>query len=159
MKELFYFSFADVMAKVEYDAGNNELKYATQRRLAPVERVVIETYILQVIASEKTNYYTETPSNFLCLGVDLRLVAYLDHFKFGVAIKNIRVHEKKVDGAVNELIGSAMENYYGEKIGDALKDGKTGNLWELVNAYNQYAKKKIALESLQKNADAKEGEM
>ena len=73
MKELLYFSFADMMVKVEYNKDANSLRYASHRKVTFGERVIVEQYLLTNIAV-KTDYYKKQPALFIYLGIDAQLV-------------------------------------------------------------------------------------
>lgn len=63
MNELFYFTFADLMIRVEYNADANTLRYASHRKITFDERVLVEQYLLSTVAL-KTDYYKKTAGTF-----------------------------------------------------------------------------------------------
>jgi hypothetical protein len=162
MKELLYFSFADLMARVEYHQEANSLRYATHRKMSHSERIVIEQYILTNIAL-KTEYYKRQPALFIYVGVDAQLAKELDLFHLKNTLKTLVEKEKDVKDSVHGLINQSMQNYYFEQIGDAIldvrreiksaaagsPDGRLDQLKikmeELVKAYNSYTDQKITI--------------
>jgi hypothetical protein len=169
MKELLYFSFSDLLVKVEYSKDANSLKYCSHREIAFEERVVIEQYLLTNIAV-KTDFYNCYPALFIYLGKDEKLVRDLNLFHLKNTIKFLAGREKEVKEKVDELINNSMSNYYFEQIGDtilelrkSLKIAKDPDdnqhnvlivqetkekMLELIKAYNLYASKKISIENV-----------
>jgi len=169
MKELLYFSFSDLLVKVEYSRDANSLKYASHREIAFDERVVIEQYLLTNIAV-KTDFYNRHPALFIYLGKDEKLIRDLNLFHLKNTIKFLAGREKEVKEKVDELINNSMSNYYFEQIGDtilklreSLKHGEKQHddqhnvlvvqetkekMRELIKAYNLYADKKISIENV-----------
>ncbi len=169
MKELLYFSFSDLLVKVEYSKDANSLKYASHREIAFDERVVIEQYLLTNIAV-KTDFYNRHPALFIYLGKDEKLIRDLNLFHLKNTIKFLAGREKEVKEKVDELISNSMSNYYFEQIGDTivklrqnLKIGENQHddqhnvlvvqetkekMMELIKAYNLYANKKISIENV-----------
>ncbi len=177
MKELFYFSFADLMARIEYHQNANSLRYATHRKIAFTERVIVEQYLLANFAP-KTEYYQRQPAHFVYLGTDKQLMKALDTFHLQGASRELQ--EKDVSDSVSSLISRSMQNYYFEQIGDTIlnarrdlahdeagftdeRRGRTGFSFEntnasrgkrkmklqaLVEAYNFYADQKIAMSEI-----------
>jgi hypothetical protein len=162
MKELLYFSFADLMARVEYHQEANSLRYVTHRKMTYGERAVVEQYILTNFAL-KTDYYKRQPSLFIYVGLDAQLVKELNLFHLKNTLKTLVEKEKDVKDSVNGLISQSMQNYYFEQIGDMIlaarrevKEGETGcssvrldqlkiKMEELVRAYNDYTDQKITI--------------
>ncbi|HHL71720.1 MAG TPA: hypothetical protein ENJ29_04330 [Bacteroidetes bacterium] len=162
MKELLYFSFADLMVRVEYNKEANSLRYSSHRKVTFGERVIIEQYLLTNIAL-KTEYYKKQPALFIYLGVDAQLVKDLNLFHLKNTLKTLVDKEKDVKASVNDLINQSMLNFYFEKIGDTILelretiegevDDDTLNqyrekLEELVEAYNLYADEKINMQKV-----------
>ncbi len=162
MKELLYFSFADLMVRVEYNKEANSLRYSSHRKVTFGERVIIEQYLLTNIAL-KTEYYKKQPALFIYLGVDAQLVKDLNLFHLKNTLKTLVDKEKDVKASVNDLINQSMLNFYFEKIGDTIlelretiegdADDETLNryrekLEELVEAYNLYADEKINMQKV-----------
>ncbi|MBN1352439.1 hypothetical protein JXJ21_23780, partial [candidate division KSB1 bacterium] len=79
MKELLYFSFSDLLVRVEYSQEANSLKYSSHRDMKFGERVIVEQYLLSNFAL-KTEYYNRQPALFIYLGVDKKLVKDLNLF-------------------------------------------------------------------------------
>jgi hypothetical protein len=163
MKELLYFSFADLMVRVEYNHDANSLRYSSHRKVSFGERVIIEQYLLTNIAL-KTDYYKKQPALFIYLGVDSQLVKDLNRFHLKSTLKTLVDKEKDVKASVNDLINQSMLNFYFEKIGDMilsirhevecnpenddiLREYKR-RLEELVDAYNLYAEEKINVQKV-----------
>jgi len=162
MKELLYFSFADLMARVEYHQEANSLRYVTHRKMTYGERVVVEQYILTNFAL-KTDYYKRHPALFIYVGLDAQLVKELNLFHLKNTLKTLVEKEKDVKDSVNGLISQSMQNYYFEQIGDMIlaarrevKENETGcssvrldqlkiKMEELVRAYNNYTDQKITI--------------
>ncbi|MCI0694791.1 hypothetical protein L0337_22640 [candidate division KSB1 bacterium] len=174
MKELFYFSFADLMARIEYHQAANSLRYATHREMTFNERFIVEQYLLADFAP-KTEYYKRQPASFIYLGTDKQLTKAMDTLH----LKNTsrELEEQEVNDSVSGLISRSMQNYYFEQIGDmilearremaaveaGIADERRGRsrfslenmnascgrrkkkLAELVEAYNVYADQKIAI--------------
>lgn len=165
MKELFYFSFADLMARIEYHQEANSLRYATHRKMAISERLIVEQYLLTNFA-QKTEYYQRQPALFVYLGTDAQLTKDLDLFHLKNTLKELVEKEKDVKDSVTGLISQSMQNYYFEQIGDAIlaarreianveidrADERLGNLKmrmeELVKAYNVYTDQKITIDEI-----------
>jgi len=169
MKELLYFSFADLLVKLEYSKEANSLKYASHREISFDERVVIEQYLLTNMAV-KTDFYNRYPALFIYLGKDEKLVRDLNLFHLKNTLKFLAGREKEVKEKVDELINSSMSNYYFERIGDTIvelrktlktgqeTDGSEHNVMivketqekmnELIKAYNLYSNKKISMEAV-----------
>jgi hypothetical protein len=162
MKELLYFSFADMMARVEYHEEANSLRYATHRKMTFGERIIVEQYLLTKIAL-KTEYYKRQPALFIYLGIDAQLIKDLNLFHLKNTLKSLAEKEKDVKDSVNGLINQSMQAYYFEQIGDTILDirreiehhsaGRAGERFnllkmkieELVKAYNLYTEQKITI--------------
>lgn len=159
MKELLYFSFADLMVRVEYNQDANSLRYASHRKITFGERVIVEQYLLTNIAL-KTDYYKKHPALFISLGVDAALVKDLNLFHLKNTLKFLVDKEKDVKASVNELISQSMVSYYFEQIGDTIleirqavasgaKDEGLNKLKvkveELIKAYNLYSDQKLTV--------------
>lgn len=174
MKELIYFSFADLMARIEYHREANSLRYATHRKMAFTERVIVEQYLLANFAP-KTEYYQRQPAHFIYLGTDKQLMKAFDTLHLQGASRELE--EKDVNDSVSSLISRSMQNYYFEQIGDTIlnarrelanveagfTDERRGRprfsfentndsrgkrkmkLQKLVDAYNFYADQKITM--------------
>ncbi|MCL4708765.1 hypothetical protein KJ068_26695 [bacterium] len=160
MKELFYFSFADLMARIEYHREANSLCYATHRKITFRERVIVERFLLNTVAL-LTDYYKRQPALFVCLGTDPQLAKALDKFHSENTVREPVVDEKEINDSVRSLISRSMQNYYFEQIGETILEarrcvasGKAGfaddrhgrgkvKLEELVKAYNVYTDQKI----------------
>lgn len=155
MNELFYFAFADLMTRIEYNKEGNSLRYASHRIMTAGERMVIEQYLLTSIAA-KTDYYKRRPSRFIYLGVEKPLVKNLNNFYFRATPEK----EMDVTASVQGLINQSMQNYYFEQIGDAivtmrqeLRNGTVPariapfrrKMEALVEAYNHYTEQKISV--------------
>jgi len=162
MKELLYFSFSDLMVRVEYAPEANSLRYAAHREVTFGERVIVEQYLLTTVAP-KTEYYKRQPAIFVYIGVDVQLKKELNLFHLKNTLKHLAGKEKEVNEKVSALINEAMTNYYFEKIGDtllALKDSvrsraacslteeERSKIMTLVSAYNTYSPRKIDAEEL-----------
>lgn len=160
MKELFYFSFADLIARIEYHHEANALCYATHRKITFRERVIVERFLLNTVALQ-TDYYKRQPALFVCLGTDLHLAKVWDKFHAENTVPEPAGYAKEIEDSIRGLIGRSMQNYYFEQIGEAILEarrnmanGKTGfaddrqgrgkvKLEELVKAYNVYTDQKI----------------
>lgn len=166
MKELLYFSFSDLLVRVEYSKEANSLKYSSHRDISFGERVVIEQYLLSNIAL-KTEYYNRHPALFIYLGKDEKLTKDLNLFHLKNTLKFLSGREKNVKEKVDDLISNSMSNYYFERIGDTIlefrktiKDDNEQNekvicieetkekMDELIKAYNLYSDKKISIENV-----------
>jgi len=163
MKELLYFSFADLMARVEYHQEANSLRYATHRQMSHGERVVVEQYILTNIGP-KTGYYKKLPAMFIYIGLEAQLVKELNLFHLKNTLKTLVEKEKDVKSSVDGLISQSMQNYYFEQIGDTILAARRGvknvdcteerleplklKLEELIKAYNTYAEQKITINEI-----------
>ncbi|MBN1154658.1 hypothetical protein JXB12_07020 [candidate division KSB1 bacterium] len=162
MKELLYFSFSDLLIRVQYSKQTNSLKYSSHRSISFGERVVIEQYILSTVAL-KTDWYNQSPALFIYLGEDESLVKDLNLLHLKNTIKVLSDRDNEIKKEVNDLIANSMTNYYFEQIGDELLSLRQklnesideellsewmGNIDELVKAYNQYSKKKIKVDDI-----------
>jgi hypothetical protein len=177
MKELFYFSFADLMARIEYHQNANSLRYATHREMTVSERVAVEQYLLTGFAM-KTEYYKRQPAHFAYLGTEKQLTKALEAFQLQGASRALA--EKNVNDSVSSLISRSMQNYYFEQIGDTILQARRElanveagfadeghgrprfsfenandsrgrrkmRLQELVEAYNFYADQKISVSEI-----------
>lgn len=158
MKELFYFSFAEIMARVEYQQQVNALSYATHRKMTANERALVEQYLLAKVAV-KTGYYNQPRSRFNYLGVEVQLARFLEHYN----CKSGTEKEQEVSALVKELINHSMQNFYFEQIGDALlalrrelrSDESAARvaplrrkIGELVQAYNHYSEQSLNLDEV-----------
>lgn len=159
MNELFYFSFADLMVRVEYSREANALRYASHRKMTFNERVVVEQYLLANFAV-KTEYYKQQASLFVYLGLEAQLTKDLNLFHLKSTLKTLVDKEKDVKASVQSLISSSMENYYFEKIGETIiamreevQKGFTQEcvqplrvrMEELVKAYNLHSRQQLSL--------------
>lgn len=161
MKELLYFSFSDLLVRVEYSKEANSLKYAAHRDISFGERVVIEQYLLSNIAL-KTEYYNRYPALFIFLGKDTKLLRDLNLFHLKNTIKFLAGRDKEVKQQVDGLIAKSMSNYYFEQIGDEILTLRRQvndkydvdylqskqKMKELVKAYNVYSDKKITIDDV-----------
>lgn len=160
MKELFYFSFADLMARIEYHRAANALRYATHRAMTLQERLLVEQHLLASFA-QKTEYFEREPSLFIYLGTDKELAQLLEDFHTRNRLQEFG--DEEITASVDKLISQSLEQYYFERIGDALlearhtlaenvtgdpalpRDRRRAKLQELVDAYNHYTGQKITL--------------
>jgi len=157
MNELFYFSFADLMVRVEYNEEANSLRYSSHRKLTFDERTIVEQYLLTAVAP-KTDYYRLYPALFVYLGTEKQLANDLERFHLRNRRKTLAAREDDVKTKVEGLIAHAMQNYYFEQIGDMIlamrQQTRQGlgrqklasfkrKMEELVKAYNFYSDKKI----------------
>lgn len=168
MKELLYFSFSDLLVRVEYSKEANSLKYASHRDVSLSERVVIEQYLLSNIAL-KTDYYNRHPALFVYLGKDEKLVRDLNMFHLKNTLKFLADREKELKEKVDTLVSSSMSNYYFEQIGDTIlelrknlkqyQDGIESNdftvvketrakIDKLIEAYNLHSGKQISIQNV-----------
>lgn len=162
MKELFYFSFSDLMIQVQYRDHANSLQYSSHRKITFGERVIIEQYLLTNVAV-KTEYYNKHPAMLVYLGINSKLVKDLSLFHIKNTIKSLKDKEQNVDKTVKDLIDRSMSNYYFEQIGNTILEirklmreplpGKElihfrNKLVDLVNAYNLYAERKVSIEKV-----------
>jgi hypothetical protein len=165
MKELFYFSFADLMARIEYQQSANSLRYSTHREMTLDERVIVEHYLLTTFAV-KTDYYKRPSALFYYLGVDARLKKDLAALDSRNPLREPVESEKEVEASVSGLISQSMLSYYSEQIGDTILAARrelanTGaglanerrhrrkvKLKELIKAYNTYADQKITMDKI-----------
>ncbi|MDZ7331532.1 MAG: hypothetical protein ONB31_06110 [candidate division KSB1 bacterium] len=169
MKELLYFSFSDLLVKVEYSKEANSLKYSSHREVSFNERVIIEQYLLTTIAV-KTDFYNRYPALFIYLGKDEKLIRDLNLFHLKNTLKFLANREKEVKEKVDELISHSMSNYYFERIGDTILELRKNlksdqensdkqhrikvvketieKMNELIKAYNNYSDKKITIEKV-----------
>lgn len=163
MKELLYFSFADLMVRVDYNKDANSLRYSSHRKISFGERVIVEQYLLTNIAL-KTHYYKRQPALFIYLGVNTQLVKELKLFHLKNTLKTLVDKEKDVKASVNNLINQSMLNFYFEKIGDTILTIRQEvesevidddlllehkqKLEELVDAYNLYSDEKINVQKV-----------
>jgi hypothetical protein len=159
MSELFYFSFADLMVRVEYSPEANALRYGSHRKMTFNERVVVEQYLLTNVA-QKTEYYKQPASLFVYLGVEAQLAKDLNLFHLKSTLKHLVDKENDVKASVQGLISSSMQNYYSEQIGDAIiamrQEVANGisqeralplrrRMEELVQAYNSYSAQQLSV--------------
>ena len=159
MKELLYFSFADLMARVEYHQEANSLRYATHRNMTYGERVVVEQYLLANSAL-KTEYYKRQPALFIYSGIDAQLAKELNLFHLKNTLKSLVEKERDVKDSVHGLINQSMHNYYFEQIGDTIleirqevasgaRDEKLNKfknkVEELLKAYNLYSDQQLTV--------------
>jgi hypothetical protein len=168
MKELLYFSFSDLLVRVEYSKEANTLKYASHRDVTLSERVVIEQYLLSNIAL-KTDYYNRQPALFVYLGKDEKLVRDLNMFHLKNTLKFLADREKELKEKVDSLVSSSMSNYYFEQIGDTILELRKNlkqheheiesenltvvqatkeKIDKLIEAYNLHTGKKISLQNV-----------
>ncbi len=165
MKELFYFVFADLLARIEYHRADNSLRYATHRKMTVSERALVEQYLLATFAL-KTEYYERQRALFVYLGIDKLLAKALDKFHSKNTLREFGEKEKVVNDSVSDLIGRSMQNYYFEQIGDMIlearreqagigagfgaerRDRRKVKLEELVKAYNVYADHEITIDEI-----------
>src|SRR5262245_25866760 len=176
MKELYYFCFADLMARIEYHKDSNALRYATHRKMACNERVIVEQFLLADFAP-KTEYYRRQPASFVYLGIDQKLLKALETFHLRSISHKLEARE--VNDSVSGLIRRSLQNYYFEQIGDEILEarrevagGESGHpdqqgrfrfslepvhasssrrkakLEELVKAYNVYADQKTSIDEV-----------
>ncbi len=162
MSELFYFSFADLMVRVEYGQEANALRYASHRKMTFNERVIVEQYLLTNLAL-KTDYYKQQTSLFVYLGLEAQLEKDLNLFHLKSTLKTLVDKENDVKTSVQGLISSSMQNYYFEQIGDAIiamrrevRDGFSEErarpllikMKELVKAYNLHAQQQLSIKQV-----------
>lgn len=162
MSELFYFSFADLMVRVEYNPEANALRYASHRKMTLNERVVVEQYLLANVA-QKTDYYKQAASLFVYLGLEAQLAKDLNVFHLKSTLKDLVAKENDVKASVEGLISSSMQNYYFEQIGDAIiamrQEVANGysyerayplrqRMEELVKAYNVYSQQQLSVKQV-----------
>jgi len=168
MKELLYFSFSDLLVRVEYSKEANSLKYASHRDVSLSERVVIEQYLLSNIAL-KTDYYNRHPALFVYLGKDEKLVRDLNMFHLKNTLKFLADREKELKEKVDTLVSSSMSNYYFEQIGDTILELRKNlkqyqdeiesndftvvketrvKIDKLIEAYNLHSGKQISIQNV-----------
>jgi hypothetical protein len=147
------------MVQVIYKKEENSLDYYSHRKLNFGERVVIEQYLLNNIAT-KTEYYKKTPAILNYVGINSQLVRELNQFHLKNTINLLKEKEKEVERSVKTLIDKSMQNYYFEQIGNTIIEMKKAlrssgsrdgiddfseRLRNLVDAYNNYTESKVAL--------------
>lgn len=162
MKELLYFSFTDLMVRVEYSKDANSLRYSTHRRVTYGERVIVEQYLLTKVAV-KTDYYRRHPALLIYMGINNKLVKELNLFHLKNTLKFLNDKDKEVEDSVRSLIDQSMSTYYFEQIGDtilqirALVDKNISDselkaygdkLERLVEAYNAFSERKVSFEEV-----------
>lgn len=167
MKELLYFSFSDLLVRVEYSKEANTLKYASHREISLGERVVVEQYLLSNVAL-KTDYYNRHPALFIYMGKDEKLVRDLNLFHLKNTLKFLADREKEIKEKVDELVNNSLTNYYFEQIGDTILELRKSlgqdqdesshkvttikatkeKIGKLIEAYNVYSGKKISLQNV-----------
>jgi len=162
MKELLYFSFSDLLVKVEYNKEANSLKYLVHREININERIMVEQYILSHFAL-KTEYYRRRPALFMYLGVEKKLFRDLNLLHLKNTLKSLLDRDKKIKEQVKKLINQSLSNYYFEQIGDAILalrqevntncraefiDESRDKMAKLVEAYNLYSDRKVKLEEI-----------
>ena len=166
MKELLYFSFSDLMVRVEYCKDANSLRYSTHRKISTDERIIIEQYLLSNVAT-KTDYYKKYPALLIYLGINNKLIKDLNLFHLKNTLMYLNDKEKDIKESVKNLIDQSMTNYYFDKIGDTILEMKetlkkirsdkdlryyTGyyknQFQQLINAYNHYSGKNLVLNEI-----------
>ncbi len=162
MKELFYFSFSELMIQVHYSDQANSLQYSSHRKISFGERIIIEQYLLTNVAV-RTEYYNRHPATLVYLGINSKLVKELNLFHLKNTIKFLKDKELQIAKSVRNLIDSSMSNYYFEQIGNiileirrAIKDPSAtkdlsyyrNSLTDLIDAYNLHADRKVTLEQV-----------
>ncbi len=176
MKELFYFSKSDLMIQVQYSYEANTIRYASHRDISDTERSLIEKYIHENIITDKNVEQVDSVA-LDYLGIDYKLVGNLNQFHAVKPLKNKdekpessnpfeHLMNKDIDKSVQNLIDTSMENYYFEKIGTTIielrevveTDVKAPeikkiqrDLRDLIEAYNQYAARKVDVKDLLPN--------
>lgn len=125
MTELLYFSFSDLMVRVEYGKEANSLRYSSHRKLSFGERVIVEQYLLTNVAV-KTEYYKRHPALLVYAGIDAKLIRELNLFHLKNTLKSLADKEKVVNESVSELIHSSLSQYYFDRIGDIIVDLRRG---------------------------------
>ncbi len=175
MKELFYFSKSDLMIQVQYSNQANTIRYASHRNVSDDERQLIEKYIHTNILAGKEIEQDSVAMDYL--GIDYKLIGSLNQFH---AVRPLKDKENKtasgnpfehlmnkdIDKSVQNLIDTSMESYYFEKIGTTIielrkvveADAKApeikriqADLRDLIEAYNQYATRKVDAKDLLPN--------
>jgi hypothetical protein len=159
MKELLYFSFSNLLIRVEYEKEMNTFKYSSHREITFGERVVVEQYLLSNTAL-KTDYYNRFPATFSYLGKDIKLQKDYNLFHLKNVVKTISGKDKEIKEQVDNLIARSMSNYYFEQIGSEivtlrkvieqeLAEQEINEIKlkmnELIKAYNTYSNKKISM--------------
>lgn len=88
-RELIYFETCGIMTWVWYQFAGNLLCYAVHRALEFKERIVIESWLMQVYALTKTKFYALPTAVFSYCGEDKRLLPELEKYlsKFGVDVE------------------------------------------------------------------------
>lgn len=162
MKELLYFSFSDLMVRVEYCKEANSLRYSSHRKITYGERVIVEQYLLTNVAV-KTDYYKRYPALLIYLGINNKLVKDLNLFHLKNTLKVLNEKDKNVQGSVKSLIDQSMSSYYFDQIGDTILEIRKligqpyaddelkkvrDKLEELVEAYNVYSEQKVSFEKV-----------
>jgi hypothetical protein len=120
MEELFYFSSADLVVRVNYFREENTLHYVTHREIFIEERKIVENYLLAYFADEKTDYYMNYPSTFMYGGIDEGLSKQLRFYRVHGTLKNVVSKKQVIDVQVKTLIHKSLSNYYFDRIGDKL---------------------------------------
>ncbi|MBN1996770.1 hypothetical protein JW935_04400 [candidate division KSB1 bacterium] len=159
MEELFYFKSYNLLIKAKYSAETNSLRYSTHRPISLDERKVIDRYILNDIAPH-TDYYKNTPSLLMYMGVDLSLEKELRNYRLHDTIKDVLIKRNHVEKKVKKLISDSMSQYYFDRLGDELVkfrrviehadsedtiDSYLIRIEKLLDAYNQHSGKSIDL--------------
>ncbi len=162
MTELLYFSFSDLMVRVEYGKEANSLRYSSHRKLSFGERVIVEQYLLTNVAL-KTEYYKRHPALLVYLGIDGRLVKELNLFHLKNTLKSLVDKEKAANEFVKELIDSSLSRYYFEQIGDLILDLRRSiqdetasldleeyqrKLEDLIEAYNVHSQQHVTVDEV-----------
>ncbi len=184
-KELFYFSNSDLMVCVKIDEVENKAEYHTHRITNSFEQRVVEKYISENILNVGEIF---KELEVIAIGVDTTLM--IEYKKFaekgiigkktdrnrnrnifeeamtGAArlSKALKSKESEITEAVQDLLTSANDSLWFDRLGDILRDrnenhpdNRTWRLIELQEAVLEYNKtvkkdKHIKLEDLIKNS-------
>lgn len=169
-KELFYFSNSDLMISVEIDAAENKAQYHTHRVINYSERSVVEKYISDNVLNVGEIF---KELEVIEVGVDPVLMVEYKKFAekgfpgkkpsrnmFEEASANLKSKENEITEAVKDLLTSANDSLWFDRLGDILRDrnenhadNKAWRLTELKEAVLEYNKtvekdKHIKLEDL-----------
>lgn len=147
-REFYFFMEMDILVALTFEGY-----YWTHRTVRnSIEKNNLEEAIrLQSGHTQKLIY----------LGVDTRLVAQKARLNRDKSVRRMSAKEKKVHSNVQSLIKTSMENYYFEKIGNALIDLRNtptdqqlrANIMIYIDSYNAHVppNKKINARTLLKD--------
>ena len=118
MKKLYYLSSFDLLLRIHFNRDSSSVRFVTHRPIRHDEKRVVEEFVLKR-AREVDPGFAE-PSLMFYLGVDEKLSKDIRYYRLRGTIDKVLTKKQIIDQQVQDLIHSALSNYFFERLGEKL---------------------------------------